>query len=105
MGTLTYRLIVFKPSSASEEMLRIDSGTPFGAMRDGDAFQLDGDKKHARIRRIAHALAAAGAGSFIQTTSVYLGAEQRGALETSDPAIAPPAPIHDELASTDEFGS
>ena len=105
MGTLAYRLTIYKPTSGAEEMLRIDSTTPFGAMREGDSFLLDGDQRHARIRRIAHALTKDGSGSFLQTTAVYLGAEQRGGLDVSDPAIAPPAPVRDEMASTDEFGS
>ena len=105
MQTLTYRLAVIKPGGAEQEIFRLDSSTPFGAMRAGDALQLDDGPTHAKISRVSHGFTRAG-DAFIQTTSVFLSADQPGAAsDISDPAIAPPSPVADEMASTDEFGS
>ena len=105
MQMLTYRLTVMKPGSADQEMFCLDSSTPFGAMGAGDAFQLDDGRAHAKISRVAHGFAKTG-DAFVQTTSVFLSTGGPGAAsDISDLAIAPPAPVGDEMASTDEFGS
>jgi hypothetical protein len=109
MQITSYKLTVYGPSDARDELFTADSPTAFGAMSPGDSLRVEvnGVAVSAQVARIVHLFRSQDGSGVTHHTSVFLaaaGAAQPGAGLEAVGAIAP-TPIEDAMASTDEFGS